>query len=119
MCIRDSSYDGVIYKSTEHSQRFHKSAEIMDFTIPYSVAELDAAKYLCLKENGLKDAYLRPVAWRGSEMMAVSGINNTIHTAIAVWEWPSMFDMAAKLKGIRLDVADYRRPDPALSLIHI
>jgi len=114
----ERSYDGVIYKSTEHSQRFHKSAEIMDFTIPYSVAELDAAKYLCLKENGLKDAYLRPVAWRGSEMMAVSGMNNTIHTAIAVWEWPSMFDMAAKLKGIRLDVADYRRPDPACAPVH-
>ena len=109
----ERSYDGVIYKCTEHSQRFHKSAEIMDFTIPYSVAELDAAKELCLKENGLKDAYIRPVAWRGSEMMAVSGINNTIHTAIAVWEWPSMFDMAQKLKGVRLDVADYRRPDPA------
>lgn len=114
----ERAYDGVIYKSTEHSQRFHKSAEIMDFTIPYSVAELDEAKYLCLKENGLKDAYLRPVAWRGSEMMAVSGMNNKIHTAIAVWEWPSMFDMAQKLKGVRLDVADYRRPDPACAPVH-
>ena len=114
----ERSYDGVIYKCTEHSQRLHKSAEIMDFTIPYSVAELDEAKYLCLKENGLKDAYIRPVAWRGSEMMAVSGMNNTIHTAIAVWEWPSMFDMAQKLKGVRLDLATYRRPDPACAPVH-
>ena len=114
----ERSYDGVIYKGTEHSKRFHASAEIMDFTIPWSVAELDAAKELCLKENGLKDAYIRPVAWRGSEMMAVSGINNTIHTAIAVWEWPSMFDMAQKLKGVRLDVAAYRRPDPACAPVH-
>lgn len=108
----ERSYGGVIYKSTEHSQRFHKSGEILDFTIPYSVAEIDAAKNLVLRENGLLDAYVRPVAWRGSEMMAVSGQNNTIHVAIATWEWPSMFDAAQRLKGIRLDMAEYRRPDP-------
>lgn len=108
----ERAYGGKIFKSSEHSARFQRSADYLDFKIPYSVAELDAAKQAVLDKNGLKDAYVRPVAWRGSEMMAVAAQNATIHTAIAVWEWPSMFDMATKMKGIRLDIAEYRRPDP-------
>ena len=108
----ERAYGGRIFKSTEHSARLKRSGEILDFVVPYSTAELDAAKQLVLDKNGLKDAYLRPVAWRGSEMMAVSAQANTIHVAIATWEWPSMFDMATKMKGIRLDIAEYRRPDP-------
>ena len=65
-----------------------------------------------LEKNGQKDAYVRPLAWRGSEMMGVSAQNNKIHLAIATWEWPSYFDPAQRLKGIRLDLAEYRRPDP-------
>ncbi len=65
-----------------------------------------------LEKNGLTDAYVRPVAWRGSEMMGVSAQQNKIHLAIASWEWPSYFDPAERLKGIRLDIAEYRRPDP-------
>ena len=90
-----------------------RSAQLLDFEIPYSVAEIDAAKRLVLEKNGQTDAYVRPVAWRGSEMMGVSAQNNTIHLAIATWEWPSYFDPVQRLKGIRLDLADYRRPDPA------
>ncbi|WP_448953523.1 branched-chain amino acid aminotransferase [Labrys neptuniae] len=108
----ERAYGGKIFKTSEHSARFKRSAEILDFEIPYSVEELDAAKQLVLDKNGLKDAYVRPVAWRGSEMMAVAAQHAKIHTAIAVWEWPSMFDMATKMKGIRLDIAEYRRPDP-------
>ena len=85
---------------------------MLDFEIPYSVAEIDAAKKLVLEKNGQKDAYVRPIAWRGSEMMGVSAQNNTIHLAIATWEWPSYFDPEQRLKGIRLDLAEYRRPDP-------
>ncbi len=66
-----------------------------------------------MAKNGLTNCYVRPVAWRGSEMMAVAAQNATIHTAIAVWDWPSMFDIATKMKGIKLDIAEYRRPDPA------
>lgn len=108
----ERAYGGRIFKSNEHSQRFHRSAELLDFHIPYSAAEIDAAKQLVLDRNGFKDAYVRPIAWRGSEMMAVAAQNATVHVAIAVWDWPSMFDMATKMKGIRLDMADYRRPDP-------
>jgi branched-chain amino acid aminotransferase len=108
----ERAYGGEIYKSTQHSERLRRSAQILDFEIPYTVAEIDAAKRLVLDKNGQKDAYVRPVAWRGSEMMGVSAQNNAIHLAIATWEWPSYFDPAERLKGIRLDLADYRRPDP-------
>ena len=108
----ERAYGGEIFKITEHSERLRKSAQMLDFEIPYSTAEIDAAKRLVLEKNGQKDAYLRPISWRGSEMMGVSAQNNTIHLAIASWEWPSYFDPAARLKGIRLDMAEYRRPDP-------
>ena len=108
----ERAYGGTIFKSTEHSERLKKSANVLDFEIPYSVAEIDAAKRLVIEKNGKKNAYVRPVAWRGSEMMGVSAQTNTIHVAIATWEWPSYFDPAQRLKGIRLDLADYRRPDP-------
>jgi branched-chain amino acid aminotransferase len=108
----ERAYGGEIFKGTEHSERLKRSAQILDFEIPYSVAEIDAAKRLVLEKNGQTDAYVRPVAWRGSEMMGVSAQTNTIHLAIAAWEWPSYFDPAERLKGIRLDLAEYRRPDP-------
>ena len=108
----ERAYDGALFKSTEHSRRLRRSAELIDFEIPYSVEEIDATKHRVLAESGLQDAYLRPVAWRGSEMMGVSAQDNTIHLAIAAWEWPSYFDPETKMRGIRLDMADYRRPDP-------
>ncbi|AWM86210.1 branched-chain amino acid aminotransferase [Microvirga sp. 17 mud 1-3] len=109
----ERAYGGEIFKSIQHAERLKKSAQILDFEIPFSVAEIDAAKRLVLEKNGQKDAYLRPVAWRGSEMMGVSAQHNKIHLAIASWEWPSYFDPAQKMKGIRIDMAEYRRPDPA------
>src|ERR1700724_1949220 len=109
----ERAYGGVIFRSTSHSERLRRSAELLDFEIPYSVAEIDAAKHQVLERNGQKDAYVRPVAWRGSEMMGVSAQHNKIHVAIATWEWPSYYDPAQRLKGIRIDLAEYRRPDPA------
>jgi branched-chain amino acid aminotransferase len=108
----ERAYGGEIFKCTEHSERLKRSAEILDFTIPYSIPEIDAAKRLVVEKNGKQDAYVRPIAWRGSEMMGVSAQNNTIHLAIASWEWPSYFDPEQRNKGIRLDLAEYRRPDP-------
>src|SRR5579871_926590 len=108
----ERAYGGVIFKSREHSERLKHSATIMDFEIPYSVAEIDAAKRLVVEKNNQPDAYVRPIAWRGSEQLGVSAQNNTIHLAIATWEWPSYFDPAQRFKGIRLDLAEYRRPDP-------
>ena len=108
----ERAYGGTIFKGTEHSERLKNSARILDFEIPWSVAEIDAAKQLVLEKNNLPDAYVRPVAWRGSEMMGVSAQSNTIHLAVACWTWPSYFDPAERLKGIRLGLAEYRRPDP-------
>ncbi|MCP3472870.1 branched-chain amino acid aminotransferase [Bradyrhizobium sp. CCGUVB1N3] len=108
----ERAYGGKVFRSTAHSERLKASANILDFEIPFSVAEIDAAKQRVIDTNNLPDAYLRPIAWRGSEMMGVSAPNNTIHLAIAAWQWPSYFDPASKLKGIRIDLAEYRRPDP-------
>jgi branched-chain amino acid aminotransferase len=108
----ERAYGGKIFKSTEHTERLKNSARVLDFEIPYSVAEIDAAKELVLDKNKQKDAYVRPVAWRGSEALGVSAQNNKIHLAIATWEWPSYFHPEQRLKGLRLDLADYRRPDP-------
>jgi branched-chain amino acid aminotransferase len=108
----ERAYGGKIFKGTEHSERLKNSARVLDFEIPYSVAEIDAAKQLVLEKNNQKEAYVRPVAWRGSEALGVSAQNNKIHLAIATWEWPSYFDPEQRLRGIRLDLAEYRRPDP-------
>jgi branched-chain amino acid aminotransferase len=109
----ERAYGGVIYKCTEHSERLKRSAQMLDFEIPYSIEEIDAAKKLVLERNGQPDAYVRPVAWRGAETLSVAAQDTKIHLAIATWEWPSYFDPAQRLKGIRLDLAKYRRPDPA------
>src|ERR1700758_4814054 len=109
----ERAYGGEIFQCTAHSERLLRSAQILDFEIPYSAAEIDAAKRLVLEKNGQKEAYIRPIAWRGSEQMGVAAQNNKIHLAIATWQWPSYFDPAQRLKGIRLDLAEYRRPDPA------
>jgi len=108
----ERAYGGEIFEGTAHTERLKRSAKVLDFEIPYSVAEIDAAKRLVLEKNNQKEAYVRPIAWRGSEALGVSAQANKIHLAIATWEWPSYFDPAQRLKGIRLDLAEYRRPDP-------
>ncbi|WP_097142272.1 branched-chain amino acid aminotransferase [Rhizobium subbaraonis] len=108
----ERAYGGRIFKLTEHNRRLHRSAEVLGFKIPYSVEELDAASVELLKRQGFSEAYVRPIAWRGSEMMGVSAQSNRINVAIAIWQWGSYFNPAEKLKGIRLDIAEYRRPDP-------
>ncbi|MDR7118261.1 branched-chain amino acid aminotransferase [Caulobacter sp. BE254] len=105
-------YGGEIFKLTEHTERLFKSAEILDFQIPYTVEQIDEACKQTAAKNGLTDCYVRPIAWRGSEMIGVSAQQTRIHVAIAVWEWPSYFDPATKAKGIRLTWARYDRPAP-------
>lgn len=112
------AYSGNIFKLEEHTDRLLYSAEILGFEIPYSADEINAACRETLQANGLTNGYLRPIAWRGSEMMGVSAQNNSIHLAVAAWEWPSYFDPEQRKKGIRLDMAQYRRPDPATAPCH-
>jgi len=108
----ERAYGGVVFKQDEHHQRLHTSANLLGFEIPFTVDEINRATEETLRRNNLVDAYVRPVAWRGSEMMGVSAQANTIHVAIAAWEWPSYFEPEARAKGVRIDIADYRRPDP-------
>lgn len=108
----ERAYDGEVFHLTEHSQRLYDSARLMDFTIPYSVEEIDRATRETVAANKMPSCYVRPVAWRGSEMMGVSAQHNKIHLAIAVWEWPSYFSPEAKMKGLRLQISDWRRPAP-------
>jgi branched-chain amino acid aminotransferase len=105
-------YGGEIFKLTEHTERLLKSAEILDFAIPYTVAQIEAACKETCARNGLADCYIRPIAWRGSETVGVSAQDTRIHLAIAVWEWPSYFNPEEKAKGIALGWAKYRRPSP-------
>ena len=107
-------YDGEGFKLTEHNERLRKSAEIMGFEIPYDVATIDQACKQVIAANGLSDGdgYLRPIAWRGSEMMGVSAQACKIHLAIAAWEWPAYFTPEARMEGIRMTWARYKRPAP-------
>jgi len=108
----ERAYGGVIFKMREHNQRLIESARLLGFEIPFTVEQIDRACEETLARQGFEDAYVRPIAWRGSEMMGVAAQQNTIHLAIAVWQWPSYFDPAQRLKGIRVDLAEWRRPDP-------
>ncbi|MGH6972104.1 MAG: branched-chain amino acid aminotransferase, partial [Caulobacteraceae bacterium] len=105
-------YGGEIFKLTEHTERLFKSAEILDFSLPYSVAQIEEACKETCKRNGLTDCYVRPIAYRGSEVMGVTAMASKIHVAVAAWEWPSYFKPEEKAKGIRLTWAKYKRPSP-------
>jgi branched-chain amino acid aminotransferase len=105
-------YGGEIFRLSEHTRRLFRSAEILDYEIPYTVAEIEAACKETCARNELTDCYIRPIAWRGSEVMGVAAQDSKVHVAIAVWEWPSYFDPIQKAKGIALTWAKYRRPAP-------
>lgn len=106
------AYGGEVFKLREHTDRLIASGKILDFTIPYSADELDEANRQVLAANNLVDAYVRPIAWRGSEELSVPGRNNKVHVAIAAWVWPSYFSVEEKLKGIRLQWSAWKRPSP-------
>jgi branched-chain amino acid aminotransferase len=105
-------YGGEIFKLAEHTERLFQSARILDFEIPFTVAQINEASLAVCAKNGLTDCYLRPIAWRGSETIGVSAQDTKIHVAIAAWDWPSYFKPEEKAKGIRLTWAKYKRPSP-------
>jgi branched-chain amino acid aminotransferase len=112
------AYNGAIFKLSEHSARLRNSASLLGFDLPWSVEEIDAACVQVLEANGMTDAYMRPVAWRGSEQMGVSPKGTQPHLAIACWHWGKYFDEAKAAKGIRLDIAPWRRPAPYTAPVH-
>ena len=105
-------YSGRIYKHAEHTKRLFDSARILDMEIPFTEQQIFDAGYEVARANGIENGYVRPVAFRGSEMMSVAGQNTSTRVAIAVWQWPSYFDPKEKLKGIRLAISNWKRPAP-------
>ncbi len=105
-------YGGEVFALSQHSQRLIESAELLGFKLPYSAAELDAAVMATVAANELSDCYIRPIAWRGSEQMGVAAQKTKPHVAIAAWEWGAYFGEEALAKGLRLDIARWRRPAP-------
>ncbi|MGC6537300.1 MAG: branched-chain amino acid aminotransferase [Candidatus Puniceispirillaceae bacterium] len=114
----ERSYGGAIFKSREHTERLRNSCQLLDFDIPYSDDEIEEIKKQVLAENDIIDGYIRAFCWRGSEMMAISAQQTTTHVAIAAWSWPSYFDPETKMKGITLDIADWKRPSPESAPVH-
>ncbi|KCZ88991.1 branched-chain amino acid aminotransferase [Hyphomonas jannaschiana] len=112
----ERAYNGKIFRSLDHSRRLHNSARIMGFDIPYTVEQIEDVKREALAKSGLDSAYVRAIAWRGSEMMGVSAQQNSIHLAVAVWHWGDYF--ADKMKGIRMTHAEWRRPAPDTAPCH-
>ena len=108
----ERAYGGSIFECTQHSERLKRSANILDFEVPYSVAEIDAAKRLVIEKNAQKEAYVRAIAWRGSEVMGVSAIGTNVHLAIAPWAQEGRLSVQAKAGGIHVTMARYRLPGP-------
>ncbi|GLT08771.1 branched-chain amino acid aminotransferase [Sulfitobacter sp. PR48] len=114
----ERAYGGKIFKSRAHSERLKRSAEMIDFEIPYSVDEIEAAKAEVLKVSGLTDAYVRAVAWRGAgDDMGVASARNPVRLAIAAWEWGAYYG-DAKMKGAKLDISKWKRPSPETIPVH-
>ena len=105
-------YDGEIFKLEDHTERLFHSAKRMSITVPYTQTEINDACKNIVNIQKVKNGYVRPLIWRGSEMMAISAQKNKIHVAIATWEWGSYFDPKLKLNGIKLDISNWRRPAP-------
>jgi len=106
------AYGGRIYRLARHTRRLFESAEILDMKIPFTEEQVNAACVEVARAQNLEDGYMRPVVFRGSEMMSVAAPNSKIHVAIATWPWPSYFSPEEKRKGIRLMISDWRRPAP-------
>ncbi len=113
-CVFEGSrvYDGKIFKLNEHTERLYNSAKLLGFKIPYSKKKISSVSKLLIKKQKIKNGYLRPFAWRGSEMMAISAQKTTIHVALAAWEMSTYFNPQKQLKGIKLQTAYWRRPAP-------
>ena len=114
----ERAYGGKIFKLTEHSRRLSDSAKLLGFELPCSVDDVDRACHEVLRANGISDGYVRPIAWRGSEMMGVSAQSTRIHLAIAAWDWGSYFSEDARLEGIRMRTSPWRRPSPECAPVH-
>ena len=114
----ERSYNKKVFKEEEHTNRLIHSAKSLGFDLPYNSDEIMNIRKMVIDANNISDGYIRPVAWRGSEMMGISAQSNTIHFALAAWEWPSYFSPEAKFKGIKLNISKWKRPDPSTAPVN-
>jgi len=112
------SYDGKLFKGIEHYERLHTSAEYLDFKVPYKPEELVHISQKIIKKQKFKEGYIRAISWCGSKVMTVSHNNSNVHTAIAIWERPVIYDDKIHTEGIRMNIAKWRRPDPRTAPVH-
>ncbi len=108
----ERAYNGTIFKLHEHSERLVNSCKVLGMPLTWTAEQIDAACIETLKANGLTDAYVRPIAWRGSEMMGIAAQSTKVHLAVAVWAWPSYWTAEARMTGIRLNISEWCRPHP-------
>ncbi len=113
----ERAYSGHIFKLREHTERLLESGRILGFEIPWSADQIDEACLQTLERSGLADAYIRPLAWRGSEQLSVSAQATRIHLMVAAWAWPNLFG-ADRMKGVRLATSKWKRPHPETAPIH-
>jgi branched-chain amino acid aminotransferase len=113
----ERAYGGRIFRLRDHTERLIASGRILRFEIPWSADAIDAASLAVLQANGLSDGYVRPIAWRGSEQLAVSATGTSVHLAVGAWPWPSYFG-AERMQGIRVAEAEWRRPPPETAPVH-
>jgi branched-chain amino acid aminotransferase len=111
----ERAYGGQVFRLRDHTDRLYRSAQWLDFALPYTKEEIEAATSRLIELNDIVDGYVRPVAWRGSEQISTSARASRIHVALACWNWPSYFDPDAKKRGITLETAAWRRPPPSSS----
>lgn len=105
-------YEGRVFRLAAHSARLIRSARLLDYELPWSREQIDEATRAVVKANKLDSGYIRPIAWRGSEVMGVSAIGASVHLAIAPWELEGRLSVQAKPGGISVTMARYRRPSP-------
>ena len=105
-------YDGEIFKLKEHTERLFYSAKRLGMNVPYNKDEVNKATNEIVSIQKTQNGYVRPIIWRGSEMMAISAQRNKINVAIATWEWGSYFDPKFKTEGIKLNISSWRKPSP-------
>jgi len=114
----ERAYGGKVFESAAHTERLRASCHYLDFDLPYTNDEINAIKDEVLAANNIVNGYVRAFCWRGSEMMAISAQQTTVHVAVAAWEWPSYFDPETKMRGITLDISDWKRPSPESAPVH-
>ena len=106
----------AIFRLQEHTDRLYGSAKILNINIPYTKEQLNEAHKLVVRENGLHQAYLRPMVFLGSEGMGLRAEGLKVHVIVAAWDWPSYMSPEALERGIKVRTSSYTRHHPNIAM---